>query len=160
MTQCTIGWRVMMLVCGIVVSIASSLDDARAAEAKGDSEQRGRVIYNLDRSEFFVGTFGPVVPETIDKWVDAHAAAHLRHIGGSQSPAVCERSRENGESFGHVGLHSLGELGVESQYFSTESSSNRSASPMSGAFSTPRKSAATSLRVSTLGTYAAAFRWR
>ena len=32
------------------------------------------VIYNLDLSEFFVGTFGPVVPETIDKFVDAHAA--------------------------------------------------------------------------------------
>ncbi len=35
---------------------------------------RGRVIYNLDCSEFFVGTFGPIVPETIDKFVDTHAA--------------------------------------------------------------------------------------
>jgi hypothetical protein len=32
------------------------------------------VIYNLDLSEFFVGTFGPIVPETIDAFVDAHAA--------------------------------------------------------------------------------------
>ena len=35
---------------------------------------RGRVFYNLDCTEFFMGTFGPVVPETIDKFVDAHAA--------------------------------------------------------------------------------------
>ncbi len=74
MTQSTIGWRFSTLICGIVIGIVSCLDDARAAEAKGGSEQRGRVIYNLDCSEFFVGTFGPVVPETIDQWVDAHAA--------------------------------------------------------------------------------------
>ena len=32
------------------------------------------VIYNLDCSQFFVGTFGPVAPETIDKFVADHAA--------------------------------------------------------------------------------------
>ena len=44
------------------------------SKQKLESVPRGRVIYNLDCSEFFVGTFGPIVPETIDKWVDAHAA--------------------------------------------------------------------------------------
>ena len=33
-----------------------------------------RVIYNLDGTEFFVGTFGPIVPETLDSWADYHAA--------------------------------------------------------------------------------------
>ena len=36
------------------------------------SAAQGRVIYNLDCSEFFVGTFGPIVPETIDSFVDTH----------------------------------------------------------------------------------------
>jgi len=27
-------------------------------------EQRGRVIYNLDCTEYFMGTFDPIVPET------------------------------------------------------------------------------------------------
>ena len=38
------------------------------------SEPRVPVIYNLDCSEFFIGKFGPVAPETIDKFVDDHAA--------------------------------------------------------------------------------------
>ncbi len=46
----------------------------RATMSKTD-KSRGRVIYNLDCSEFFVGTFGGVVPESIDKLVDEHAAA-------------------------------------------------------------------------------------
>lgn len=41
---------------------------------------RGRVIYNLDCSEFFVGTFGPAVPETIDQFVDAHAAVGVTDL--------------------------------------------------------------------------------
>ncbi len=45
-----------------------------AIELNKESVPRGRVIYNLDCSQFFVGTFGPIVPETIDKFVDTHAA--------------------------------------------------------------------------------------
>ncbi|MBI3920113.1 MAG: formylglycine-generating enzyme family protein, partial [Armatimonadetes bacterium] len=41
---------------------------------------QGRVIYNLDCSEYFVGTFGGVVPETIDKFVDEHAAAGVTDL--------------------------------------------------------------------------------
>jgi len=48
------------------------------ADAPG--ARRGRVIYNLDCSEFFVGTFGPPVPETIDAFVDAHAAAGVTDL--------------------------------------------------------------------------------
>jgi hypothetical protein len=65
-----------MLASVVVIVVVSSLNVARAA----DSEQRGRVIYNLDCSEFFVGTFGPVVPETIDKFVDAHDAAGITDL--------------------------------------------------------------------------------
>ena len=43
-------------------------------------EQRGRVIYNLDCTEFFVGTFGPNVPETIEKFVDDHATAGITDL--------------------------------------------------------------------------------
>ncbi len=66
-----------MMVALAALLILSVTDNARAET----SEKTGppiRVIYNLDCSEFFVGTFGPVVPETIDKWVDAHAAANRR----------------------------------------------------------------------------------
>ncbi len=39
-----------------------------------------RVFYNLDCSEFFVGTFGPPNPTTIDLFVDAHAAAGVTDL--------------------------------------------------------------------------------
>ena len=45
-----------------------------AEETTNHAERPGRVIYNLDCHEFFVDTFGPITPETIDKWVDTHAA--------------------------------------------------------------------------------------
>lgn len=80
MTQFAIGRRFFMLVGGIAIGLVSSLDDVSAAETKVDSEHRGRVIYNLDCSEFFVGTFGSVVPETIDAFVDAHAAAGVTDL--------------------------------------------------------------------------------
>ncbi len=50
------------------------------AEEQAASMGRGRVIYNLDCSEFFVGTFGDPVPETIDAFVDAHAAAGVTDL--------------------------------------------------------------------------------
>ena len=51
-----------------------SIDAKGEARMNDVNAARGRVIYNLDCSEFFVGTFGPIVPETIDKFVDTHAA--------------------------------------------------------------------------------------
>ena len=45
-----------------------------------ESAPRGRVIYNLDCSQFFIGTFGPIVPETIDKFVDTHAALGITDL--------------------------------------------------------------------------------
>ncbi len=48
--------------------------------ADSTSDVRGRVIYNLDCSEFFVGTFGAPVPETMDAFVDAHAAAGITDL--------------------------------------------------------------------------------
>ena len=35
---------------------------------------RGRVIYNLDCTQFFMGSFGSIAPETIDKFVATHAS--------------------------------------------------------------------------------------
>lgn len=63
--------------------------DLAAAEEKaaktvkktpGIADSDHRVIYNLDCTEFFVGSFGPVVPETIDQWVDEHAAAGVTDL--------------------------------------------------------------------------------
>ena len=48
--------------------------------AESTTAPRSRVIYNLDCTEFFVGTFGPPVPETIDKFVDDHAAAGVTDL--------------------------------------------------------------------------------
>ena len=45
-----------------------------------DATRLGRVIYNLDCTQYFVGSFGPVVPETIDKFVDSHAAAGITDL--------------------------------------------------------------------------------
>jgi len=73
MMQNTSGWRLFLLIGGIVIGNVSSCGDVVAAETKEGGGQRGRVIYNLDCSEFFVGTFGPVVPETIDTFVDGLA---------------------------------------------------------------------------------------
>ena len=46
----------------------------------GEPVARERVIYNLDCTEFFVGTFGPIVPETLDAFVDAHAALGITDL--------------------------------------------------------------------------------
>ena len=80
MTQYKIRWRFPMLAYGMVISIVPFVVAITATETKGDREQRGRVIYNLDCSEFFVGTFGPVLPETIDTFVDAHATAGITDL--------------------------------------------------------------------------------
>ena len=58
----------------------TSIDGTGEASMNTESVPRGRVIYNLDCSEFFVGTFGPIVPETIDKFVDAHAALGITDL--------------------------------------------------------------------------------
>ena len=65
--------------CALLVVAGPCMDVVRAAGRPGTA-QRGRVIYNLDCSEFYVGTFGPVVPETIDKFVDEHAAAGVSDL--------------------------------------------------------------------------------
>ena len=59
---------------------------AKAIQGRAETEMsqagvsRGRVIYNLDCSEYFVGTFGAVVPETIDAFVDDHAAVGVTDL--------------------------------------------------------------------------------
>ena len=64
----------------IVILFLVSAAGSRAAEEENAADQGGRVIYNLDCNEFFVGTFGPVVPETIDQWVDHHAALGITDL--------------------------------------------------------------------------------
>mgnify|MGYP002853937124 CR=1 FL=1 len=39
-----------------------------------------RVLYNLDATEFFVGTFGPAVPGTLDDWLDYHVDLGITHL--------------------------------------------------------------------------------
>ena len=63
---------IWVLMLAVLLSASAACICPAAASEK--SEPRVPVIYNLDCSEFFMGTFGPVVPETIDKFVDGHAA--------------------------------------------------------------------------------------
>ena len=63
-----------MVVVGILAIASSTIHETMA------DEQCGRVIYNLDCTEYFVGTFGPIVPETIDKFVDAHVTAGISDL--------------------------------------------------------------------------------
>ena len=58
----------------------TTIDTGAEEEVSTDRAPRERVIYNLDCSEFFVGTFGPIVPETIDKFVDTHAALGITDL--------------------------------------------------------------------------------
>ena len=67
-------------IAGLAVMILALVGDARPVGAESAPPRRGRVIYNLDCSEIFVGTFGPIVPETIDKFVDAHVAAGITDL--------------------------------------------------------------------------------
>ena len=91
----------------IAVAIGSALllgcqSPAGAKAAK--SGPRLPVIYNLDLSQFYVGTFGPVVPETIDTFVDAHAGS--MHVASDQpratSGAVSRARSELVTGPGHV----------------------------------------------------------
>jgi hypothetical protein len=63
-----------------LIAIVSTLIGSNAEAVKGDERPHGRVIYNLDCTEYFVGTFGPIVPATIDKFVDNHAAAGVTDL--------------------------------------------------------------------------------
>lgn len=67
-----------MKLCVLALLGVALLGAGGAQGAEGAT--RNRVIYNLDCSEFFVGTFGPPVPETIDAFVEAHAAAGVTDL--------------------------------------------------------------------------------
>ena len=64
-----------VLMLAMLVSCAGE-----AAPMTDEPPRPSHVIYNLDSSQFFEGGFGAVVPETIDEWVDAHAAAGVTHL--------------------------------------------------------------------------------
>ena len=72
--------RVSQVLGGIVLFTFSLFLCLSAAPTSAADHQHGRVIYNLDSTEFFVGTFGPVTPETIDTFVDQHAAAGVTDL--------------------------------------------------------------------------------
>ena len=80
MTQSKTRRRMFLTTGSILISILSSSMAANTAENNTGRPDRGRVIYNLDSTEFFVNTFGPVVPESIDKFVDSHAAAGITDL--------------------------------------------------------------------------------
>jgi len=64
-------WTAAWLATLVAASVA---DEGRKQEMGAENAARGRVIYNQDASEVFLGTFGSPGPETIDKFVDTHAA--------------------------------------------------------------------------------------
>ena len=82
MTHGKIGSRISLAVPTTVIVVLSLVPGTRSSVAgeENGADQPGRVIYNLDCSEYFVRTFGPVVPETIDKWVDHHAALGITDL--------------------------------------------------------------------------------
>ena len=61
-------------------AFAQKEDAKTTTKAPKTTKSEHRVIYNLDCSEYFVGSFGPVVPETIDKFVDDHATAGITDL--------------------------------------------------------------------------------
>ena len=74
-------YSTMKSFCLSVVAITMlSAMAARSAALDTTSVARGRVIYNLDCSQFFVGTLGAITPEGIDNFVDAHAAAGITDL--------------------------------------------------------------------------------
>ena len=73
MSQSNVTERVSLAARGMIIGLVGFLL-ATVAETYAGDNPRTRVIYNLDCTEFFMGTFGPIMPETIDKWVDHHAA--------------------------------------------------------------------------------------
>ncbi|MEZ4702361.1 MAG: hypothetical protein R2834_18660 [Rhodothermales bacterium] len=68
----TYGWRVLALTLLLVASCA------RPAETP--APVHGRVLYNLDSSQFFIGTFGPIEGATIDRFVDEYAALGITDL--------------------------------------------------------------------------------
>ncbi|MFV1969049.1 MAG: hypothetical protein ACC628_26815, partial [Pirellulaceae bacterium] len=71
------SWFLLVLGCPI---FAGETAVKKMEKALKTAKSGHRVIYNLDCTEFFVGSFGPVVPETIDKFVDDHAAAGITDL--------------------------------------------------------------------------------
>ena len=76
MTQSKIVRHTFLTTGSMLIGIFALPLLASAAEKITGDPNRGRVIYNLDSTEFFVDTFGPVVPETTYQFVDTHAAAY------------------------------------------------------------------------------------
>ena len=76
--------RMLSIVGGMVVGLVAvpvvAPGEAVAADSGGGEEKRGQVIYNLDCTQYFMGSFGPIVPETIDKFVEEHAAAGITDL--------------------------------------------------------------------------------
>ena len=68
------------LMIGVVFSLVAMGCHAATAQSRASDDERGRVIYNLDCTEYFMGTFGPNEPETIDKFVEDHAAAGITDL--------------------------------------------------------------------------------
>lgn len=66
MAHCASG---ILLLLALTASALAPLT-ASAAPKPG----KHRVMFNLDCTEYFVGSFGPVVPATIDSYVDKHAS--------------------------------------------------------------------------------------
>ena len=64
----------------IGISLICCLSSVAIAEPHKDDTSRGRVIYNLDCTEYFRSTFGPNVPQTIDKFVEDHAKAGITEL--------------------------------------------------------------------------------
>lgn len=63
----------------LTLLLSISLLPGITAAASADTPH-GRVIYNLDCSEFFIGTFGEPTAETIDTFVDTHARAGITDL--------------------------------------------------------------------------------
>ena len=60
---------VMILLAAAVLRLPLAADSG----GKTEMSSSGRVIYNLDYSAFFIGTFGPLEPATLDKYVESLA---------------------------------------------------------------------------------------
>jgi hypothetical protein len=71
-------WQPAILIATVIALIFPATQGV--AQMNDDSPKRGRVIYNLDCSQFFTGTLGSVNAEGIDKFVDTYAAVGVTDL--------------------------------------------------------------------------------
>lgn len=65
---------------GLLLQIILAASCAPRSSSDADADAGNRVFYNLDSTQFFLGTFGPIEAATIDSFVAEHARAGVTDL--------------------------------------------------------------------------------